>query len=70
MFNWNKKINSCILAGLRAAAASNGTDRITGRTCQDIREYLYFSVPAKYSEQAKKAILKINDLENESKNVS
>ncbi len=64
MHNWIMKIDKCVLAGLRAAAADNGTDRITGRTCQELREYLFCSVPFKYQDQAYRAIKKINNLEN------
>ena len=62
MYDWTSKINKCVLAGLRAAAADNGVDRITGRTCQDIREYLAFSTPFKFQDRAYNAIKKINDL--------
>jgi hypothetical protein len=62
MYNWTKKINSCVLAALRAIT-HNGIDPISHRTVQDIRLYL-FTIPFKYQYQAYKAIRKINKLEN------
>lgn len=64
MYNWNLKINKCVLAGLRAIT-HKGTDPITHRTCQEIREYLFCSVPFKYQDQVHRAIKKINQLENQ-----
>ena len=61
--NWKLKIKQCEQAAVRAIR-NNGTDHVTGRSLQELREYLLFSSPGTLQPVATAVVKRINRLQN------